>query len=114
LLLPKVVLKADGKIVSRRGIDVAGFARTASAQEAQQLAHLVPLTPPRFLTDGLTATPTAALVLLDVNLAELGERRAALREPTIERQGVPCLDMDDTRRVLLLDQRCDKLAEMAC
>jgi len=58
--------------------------------------------------------PTAALVLLDVNFAEISRRHAALREPTVERQCMPCLDMDDTRRVLLVDQRSDKRAQMVC
>ena len=58
------------------------------------------------------STPTATLVLLDVDLAEISQRHAAFPEPTVERQCVPCLDIDDARRVLLFDQRCDKRTEM--
>jgi hypothetical protein len=54
------------------------------------------------------------LVLLDVDLAEIRQRHAVLRKPTVERHCVPYLDVDDARRVLLINQRCDERAKMSC
>ena len=36
------------------------------------------------------------------------KHHTALREPTVKRQCVPCFDVNDARRVLLIDQRTDK------
>ncbi|WP_373507987.1 hypothetical protein [Thiocapsa sp.] len=57
---------------------------------------------------------TATLILLDVNFAEISQRHAAFLQPTVERQCVPCLDVDDVCREPLLDQRGDKRTEIVC
>jgi hypothetical protein len=100
LVTPQVLLEAD----DRYGVDIGPLAHTSGAQELQQLAHVESFATPRLRANGSMSTPTATPVLLDVDLAEIGQRHSALREPTVERQCMPCLDIDDTRRVLLVDQ----------
>ena len=102
--MPKVLLEADHKRIGRYGIDVGGLAHTTSTQELQHLAHVISLATPGLGTDGSMLMPTAALVPLDMDLAEISQRHSALREPTVERHCVQCLDIDDTRRVLLVNQ----------
>jgi hypothetical protein len=104
LVVLKVLLEADDKHIGRYEIDIGDLAHTASAQELQHLAHVISLATPRLCANGSMSTPTAALVPLDVNLAEISQRRATLRQPAVERQCVPCLDIDDTPCVLLVDQ----------
>src|SRR5450631_3955942 len=49
-----------------------------------------------------------------MHFAEIGQRHAVLREPTVECQCVPYLDVNDARCELLVDQRCDKRTKMTC
>src|SRR3984893_18777761 len=51
-------------------------------------------------------------IRIDVHFAEISQHYTAFREPTVERQRVPYFDVNDARRVLLVDQRCDKRAKM--
>src|ERR1700746_3750698 len=104
---------AGRQIVSRCGLDTGRRAYTVTAQELQQLRHLVPLTTSGLGADALS-TPTAVLVPLDVHFAEISQHNTALGEPTVERQCVPYFDVNDAHSVLLVDQRCDKRAKMAC
>jgi hypothetical protein len=89
-------------------------AYTVTAQELQQLRPLAPLTTQGFGANALVSTPTAVLISLNVHFAEISQQYTVLREPTVERQCVPYFDVNDARRVLLVDQRCDKWAKMAC
>ena len=97
----KVSPKVGRKIIGRCGVDAGGFAHTETLQEFQQLRHVAPFTTPGLGAD--RSMSTATLILRDVSFAEISQGYAAFREPTVERQCVPCLDVDDVRRVLLLD-----------
>ena len=110
----KMLPIAGRQIASRCRLDVGGLAYTTIAQEVEQMRHLARLTAPRLSTNTSLSTPTAALVSLDVRFAEISHHYTALREPTVERYCVPCLNVNDARRVLLVDQPRDKLPEMAC
>ncbi len=110
----QVLLEADNNHIGRHGIDASGLAHTASSQEVQQLAHVISLATPGFGENGSMSTPTAPLVPLDMSLAEIGQCHSALREPLVERHCMQCLDIDDSRGVLLTGQRRDKLVEMIC
>ena len=101
LLILKMLPVAGRQIVSRCGLDTGRRAYTVTAQELQQLRHLVPLTTSGLGANGLVSTPTAGLVPLDVHFAEISQHYTALREPTVERQCVPYFDVNDARRVLL-------------
>ena len=79
LLVLKMLLEADDKHIRRYEIDIGSLAHTASAQELQHLAHVISLATPRLCANGLMATPTAALIPLDVDFAEISQRRATLR-----------------------------------
>ena len=73
--------------------------------------------PPWIVTtaeSSLVIVPTAALVTLDVYIAEISQPHILLREPTVERHRVLCFDVNDAGSELLSDQRTDKRAEMAC
>jgi hypothetical protein len=87
---------------------------TTVAQELQELRDVVALSTPGLGENALVSAPTAALVMLDVHIAEISQHRTALREPTVERHCVLCLDVNDARSELLIDQRTDECAKMAC
>ena len=110
----QVLREADHQHIGRYRIDAGGLAHTASTQELQHLAHVVSLATPGFGENGSMSTPTAPLVPLDMDLAEISQRHSALREPPVERYCMQCLDIDDSRGVLLTGQRRDKLVEMIC
>src|SRR5215472_8712763 len=59
------------------------------------------------------STPCTVLILLDVRFNESSQLNTTLGKPTVEGQCVPRLDVDDAGRVLLLNQRPDKVVEMA-
>ena len=109
----QVLLEADNKHIGRYGI-AGGLTHTASTQELQHLAHVISLATPGFGANGSMSTPTAPLVPLDMGLVEISQCHSAFREPLVERQCMQCLDMDDSRGVLLTDQRRDKLVEIIC
>jgi hypothetical protein len=104
---------ADRQIVRRCGLDTCRWAYTVTAQELQQVRHLVSFTTAGLGANALVSTPTTALVPLDVHFAEIGQHYTVLRKPTIECRRVPYFDVNDVRRVLLVDQGCDKRAKMA-
>jgi len=82
------------------------LARTAAAASPRTI-HTTSLG-----ANALVSTPTAALIPLDLHFAEIDQHHTMLREPTVECQCVPCLDVNDARCVLLVDQRCDKRTKM--
>jgi hypothetical protein len=109
------MLRIDGRqIVSRRGLDAGRQADAMTAQELQQLRHLATLATSGLMANAPVSASFAPLVSLDMHLAEISRRDTALGKPTIECQCMPDFDGDDVRRVLLVDQRSDKLAKMAC
>lgn len=114
LVVLKVPLEAHDKNIGRDVIDVGGLAYNASAQESQHLAHAISLATPGLSTDGLMPTPPAPLELLDRDVAEISQRHPALREPSIERECMQCLDMNDCRDGLLIRQRRNQVVEMSC
>jgi hypothetical protein len=75
---------------------------------------LMALTTAGLGANALASTPPAILVTLDVNIAETIQHHTALREPTVEGPCVPHPYVNDARRVLLVDQRSNKRAKMAC
>jgi hypothetical protein len=72
-----------------------------TAQELQQVRHLVSFTTTGLAANALVSTPPTALVPLDVHFAEISQHYAVLRKPTIECHRVPYFDVNDVRRVLL-------------
>src|SRR5262245_30664661 len=105
---------AGRKIFSCCDLDPGRRACTMTAQELQELHDVVAFSTPGLGENALVPAPTAVLVTLDVHIAESSQHHTALREPTINRQRVPCFDVDDARSELLIDQRTDERAEMAC
>jgi hypothetical protein len=101
------------QIVSRCGLDMGRRTYTVTAQELQQVHHLVSFTTTGLGANALVSTPPTALVPLDVHFAEISQHYAVLRKPTIECHRVPYFDVNDARCVLLVDQGCDKRAKMA-
>jgi hypothetical protein len=114
LLSLKMPFIAGRKIVSSCDLDPGRRTCTTISEELQELRDVVALSTPGLGENALVPAPTALLVKLDVHIAEIGEHRTALREPTVERQCVLCLDVDDARPELPIDQRTDERAEMAC
>jgi len=114
LLSLKMLLIAGRKIVSCRDLGTSRRTCTTIAQELQELCDVVALSTPGLGENALVPAPTAVLVPLDVHIAEIGQHRTALREPTVERQCVLCFDVNDARSKLLVDQRTDERAKMAC
>jgi hypothetical protein len=107
----QVLREADHQHIGRYRILASGLAHTATTQELQHLAHVASLATPG-LGNSSMSTPNAPLVSLDMDLANVGQRHSTLREPAVERYCMQCLDIDDSRDVLLTDQRRDKRAEM--
>jgi len=75
--------------------------------------HLAPLLLPGPNANVPVSTPCTVLIPLDVRLSESDQLNAALGKPTVEGQCVPRFDVDDAGRVLLLNQRSNKVLEMA-
>ena len=100
------------QIISRRGCDTHRRAFTATAQELQQLHQRLVLTIPGRGTDALVPTPSAVLVALDMHVAEIGQDHTALPEPAVKRQCVSCLDVNDARSELMIEQRTNKRTKM--
>jgi len=67
------------------------------------LHHRTALSTPGIGANALVSTPPAVLVTYDVNLAEISQRHTAIRKPTVERPCVPNPDVNDARRILLID-----------
>ena len=47
-------------------------------------------------------------------IEKISQHHTTLRDPTVECQCVRYFDIDDARRVLLIDQRCHKRAKITC
>src|ERR1700687_5135297 len=109
-----MMLIAGHQIVSRCRLGTNRGAHTMTAQELQQLRYITPLKTAGLGANPLVPTTSTVLVALDVHLAEISQHNTALREPTVKCQCVPCLDVNDARRVLLRDQRRDKDTQMGC
>jgi hypothetical protein len=114
LIIPKMLPILGRQIVSRCGLDTARRAYGATAQELQQLHHLEAFTAAGLGANALVSTPTATLVPLDVCVPKISQHHTTLRDPTVKSQCVRYFDIDDARRVLLIDQRCHKRAKVTC
>jgi hypothetical protein len=103
LLILKILPIAGRQFFSRCGLGADRRTYTLAAQELQQLGHLVALKTSGLSANALMSTPNAVLVPPDMRFAEIGQHYTVLREPTVERQCVSCFDVNDARRVLLVD-----------
>ncbi len=100
------------QILSRCGLDTNRRAYTLIAQELQHLRHSMRLDTPSLRPNTLLPTTSTVPVALEVNLPDIRQHNAALCEPTVKCHRMQCLDINDTRRVLLRDQRSDKDTQM--
>ena len=94
LLILKMLPIAGRQIVNRCGLDAGRRAYTVTAQELQQLPHLVAFTTSGLGANALVSTPTAVRIPLDVHFAEISQHYTALRETTVERQCLAYFDVN--------------------
>ncbi len=78
------------------------------AQVAQKVDEIGPLSALGLWPDATSAPPTSALEARDVRFGNICQRSTPARQPAVERQCVQGLDVDDSRHVLLPDQRVDE------
>src|ERR1035438_905571 len=112
LLILKMLLKTRYQLLSRCGLDTNGRAHTLIAQELQQLRHSAPLDTPGLRSNTLLPTTSTVPVTLQVPLTEISQPYTPLCEPTVKCHRMQCFDINDTRRVLLRNQRSDKNNQM--
>ncbi|MBS0444485.1 MAG: hypothetical protein JSR59_00915 [Proteobacteria bacterium] len=112
LLLPQMALVGGRKMDRRRSNACKVGTRTDRTQVAQKVENIESFPMPGLRTNASSAMPTPPPEVRDVNLGEIAQRDAPPRKPSIKRQRMHRLDVDDGRHVLLPDQRVDIRGEV--
>ena len=104
--------EAGGKIVGPCRVHAGHGAQALLAQVVQQVDQLASFLLPSGGADGPAHTPSAVLVLGEMNLAEILKNNSLTGQPTVECHRMPRLDIDDSGNVPLVDQRADPRSEV--